>query len=70
MIAVLTGDIVNSTKMSNKTYSEVIYSIKGFLREVKQKYHAIGKIYRGDEFQIQYPDPICALRSTLLLNSP
>lgn len=67
MIAVLTGDIVNSTKMSNETYSEVIHSLKGFLREVKQKYHAIGEIYRGDEFQIQYPDPICALKSTLLI---
>jgi len=67
MIAVLTGDIVNSTKMSNETYSEVIHNLKGFLREVKQKYHAIGEVYRGDEFQIQYPDPIDALKSTLLI---
>ena len=67
MIAVLTGDIVNSTKMSNETYSEVIHSLKGFLREVKQKYQAIGEVYRGDEFQIQYPDPIDALKSTLLI---
>jgi len=67
MIAVLTGDIVNSTKMSNETYSEVVHNLKGFLREVKQKYHAIGEVYRGDEFQIQYPDPIYALKSTLLI---
>jgi hypothetical protein len=31
MIAVLTGDIVNSTKMTNETYSELIKSIKSFL---------------------------------------
>ena len=67
MIAVLTGDIVNSTKMSNETYSNVIISIKGFLCEVNEKYRATGEVYRGDEFQIQYPDPIYALKSTLLI---
>lgn len=67
MIAVLTGDIVNSTKMSNETYSDVIKSLKAFLNEVNEKYDAIGEIYRGDEFQIQYPDPVYALKSTLLI---
>ena len=67
MIAVLTGDIVNSTKMSDKTYSNVISSLKSSLNEVNIKYSAIGEIYRGDEFQIQYPDPIYALKSTLLI---
>ncbi|MBA6392212.1 hypothetical protein H4J38_15690 [Colwellia sp. BRX10-3] len=67
MIAVLTGDIVNSTKMTNETYSEVIKSIKGFLREVNEKYQATGEVYRGDEFQIQYPNAVYALKSTLLI---
>ena len=67
MIAVLTGDIVNSTKMSNETYSSVIKSLKTFLNEVDERYGAIGEIYRGDEFQIQYPDPIYAIKSTLLI---
>jgi hypothetical protein len=67
MIAVLTGDIVNSTKMSSETYSNVIKSLKTFLNEANEKYGAIGEIYRGDEFQIQYPDPVYALKSTLLL---
>ncbi len=67
MIAVLTGDIVNSTKMSNEIYSGVIKSLKTFLNEANEKHGAIGEIYRGDEFQIQYPDPLCALKSTLLL---
>ncbi|MCH2057495.1 MAG: hypothetical protein MK214_12990 [Thalassotalea sp.] len=67
MIAVLTGDIVNSTKMSNETYSEVIKNLKDFLNEANEKYNAIGEIYRGDEFQIQYPDPVYALKSTLLI---
>ena len=67
MIAVLTGDIVNSTKMSNETYSSVIKSLKTFLNEVDERYDATGEIYRGDEFQIQYPDPVYALKSTLLI---
>ncbi len=67
MIAVLTGDLVNSTKMSNETYSDVIKSLKTFLNEANKKYNATGEIYRGDEFQIQYPDPVYALKSTLLI---
>ena len=67
MIAVLTGDLVNSTKMSTEIYSEVISSLKGLLHDVNEKHHAIGEVYRGDEFQIQYPDPIVALKSTLLI---
>jgi len=67
MISVLTGDIVNSTKMSSATYSAAIKSLKGLLVDVNEKYRATGEIYRGDEFQIQYPDPIYALKSTLLI---
>ena len=67
MIAVLTGDLVNSTKMSNEIYSSAIKTLKTFLKEVNEKYGAIGEIYRGDGFQVQYPDPIYALKSTLLL---
>ena len=67
MIAVLTGDLVNSTKMSNATYTEVTNSLKGFLQDVNDKYRAIGEVYRGDEFQIQYPDPAHALKSALLI---
>ncbi|GAA6206397.1 hypothetical protein [Thalassotalea sp. SU-HH00458] len=67
MIAVLTGDLVHSTKMTNKTYANVIQSLKNLLNEANEKYDAIGEIYRGDEFQIQYPNPVYALKSTLLL---
>lgn len=67
MIAVLTGDLVNSTKMANETYSDVINSLKECLQDAHIKYNAIGEIYRGDEFQIQYPKPIYALKSTLLI---
>lgn len=67
MIAVLTGDIVNSTKMSKDTYSSVIKRLNALLQDVNDQFNANGEIYRGDEFQIQYPNPVDALKSTLLL---
>ncbi|MDC2887723.1 MarR family transcriptional regulator [Psychrosphaera algicola] len=67
MIAVLTGDIVNSTKMSKETYSEVIKQLTSLLQDVNVQFNAVGEIYRGDEFQIQYPNPLDALKSTLLI---
>lgn len=39
MITVLTGDLVNSTKMSNETYSGVINSLNALLNDdMKIKY--------------------------------
>lgn len=67
MIAVLTGDIVNSTKMSNDVFAEVISTLKDLLKKAHQKYNATGEIYRGDEFQIQFPDPTNAIEFTLLI---
>lgn len=67
MIAVLTGDLVSSTKMTDEMYTHAIESIKSHFKTANTKYHAVGEIYRGDEFQIQYPDPIHALKSTLLI---
>ncbi len=67
MIAVLTGDLVNSTKMSKEIYSNIINELKELLNKANHKYDAIGEIYRGDEFQIQYPNPMYALKSTLLI---
>ena len=67
MIAVLTGDIVNSTKMSTQTYSNVIQSLKAIINQIHEKYGAVGEIYRGDEFQIQFPNPLHAIECTLLI---
>ncbi|MDO6427916.1 hypothetical protein Q4489_12880 [Thalassotalea sp. 1_MG-2023] len=67
MIAVLTGDLVNSSKMSTTTYSQVVDHLNDLLQDSQKKYQASGEIYRGDEFQIHYPEPIDALKSTLLI---
>lgn len=67
MIAVLTGDIVNSTKLPKTTYQKVIASLKTQIASIEQHYQASGDIYRGDEFQIQFCHPIDALKQTILI---
>lgn len=67
MIAVLTGDLVRSTKMSNDIYAGAISSLKRSFKEAKSKHQASGEIYRGDGFQVQFPDPIYALEYTLTI---
>ena len=67
MIAVLTGDLVNSTKMSDNTYKGVIKDLQRELEKANQEFGASGEIYRGDAFQVQYPEPVYALSSTLLI---
>ena len=67
MIAVLTGDLVNSTKMSDDTYSKIITHLQQLLLDVNKKHGASGELYRGDEFQIHYPVPAHALKSALLI---
>jgi len=67
MIAVLTGDLVNSSKMSENTYKAAIACLKQQLALCESAYQASGEIYRGDGFQVQYPNPLLALKSSLLL---
>lgn len=67
MIAVLTGDLVNSTKMTDDIYSGVIKDLTNILLDCHTKYGATGDIYRGDEFQIQFPNPLFAIEATLLI---
>jgi len=66
MIAVLTGDVVHSSKMSSKQYSQTIEMLKQLILADKHKNVASGDIYRGDEFQLQYSKPEYALQSALI----
>lgn len=66
MIAVLTGDVVHSSKMSTTQYSQTIETLKQLISAEKQKNSASGDIYRGDEFQLQYSKPEYALQSALI----
>lgn len=67
MIAVLTGDLVRSTKMSEQEYLDAISGLKQLMLEAKSKHQAAGDIYRGDGFQIQFPEPQFALEYALII---
>jgi predicted DNA-binding protein YlxM (UPF0122 family) len=64
-LAVLTSDIVHSTSMSPKDYALVMKSLKGLLQRQQQKYHCKFEIFRGDSFQILYPECATAMQSAL-----
>lgn len=58
--AVLTGDIVNSTKLSSAEEDRLLGALKEFLRAVKHT-----QFFRGDSFQVYLEDPAQALRMAL-----
>lgn len=58
--AVLTGDIVNSTRLAIATEKALIAALKETLHPYKHEF------YRGDSFQVYLKDPMSALRLALL----
>ena len=64
-VAVLTTDIVHSTKMSPTEYASVMKALQSLLESQKQRYKCKFEIFRGDSFQILYPDRSTAMHSAL-----
>lgn len=58
--AVLTGDIVNSTKLEPAMEKELIKALKEILEPYKYEF------YRGDSFQVYLKKPVSSLRLALL----
>lgn len=58
--AVLTGDIVNSTKLDVVLENELIQALKDILKPYKYEF------YRGDSFQVYLKDALPSLRLALL----
>jgi len=67
LIAVATADIVNSTALDKEHYVNAIALITKLLNDAKTKYGVNYEIYRGDGFQVVYPDPVNALSSVLAI---
>ena len=70
LFAVITGDLVNSSKLSTECRSE----LRGVLKEAFVEIQSIAsgrafEIYRGDSFQGVLSDPTEALRAVLILRS-
>jgi hypothetical protein len=67
IVAVLTTDIVHSTKLSTLEYNSIITTLKTYLdREIEGK-DASYEIYRGDSFQIYFQDVQQAMRASMAL---
>ncbi len=67
MMAVLTNDIVESTKLSTHEYTKVMTALKQLLESQAERYGCTYEIFRGDSFQILYPDYSVAMQSTLTI---
>lgn len=69
MKSVITGDIINSRNISDKTL--FINSLQNILSDINEVYQAENpfEIYRGDSFQSLYPKPTFSLRIALLIRS-
>lgn len=66
MIAVITGDLVHSGKMTDIQLTQAQQIIEQQLASARQQGGA-GALYRGDAFQLALPQPAAGLRAALLI---
>lgn len=72
--AVITGDIVNSTKVDKKYYDQLLDTLKNAFSRINDQYAqddtpiSFG-IFRGDSFQGVIPNPEVALSASLIIRS-
>lgn len=63
--AVLTTDIVHSTQLNATNYAAVMTALEKLLKSHELKYGCKFEIFRGDSFQVLYPNIIDAMKSAL-----
>lgn len=66
-IAVETSDLVHSTEMSQALYAQAIACLEQELASHHETMHTQYEIFRGDAFQVFYPEPSQALRLSLMI---
>ncbi len=67
--AVITGDIIHSTRLSSEMKTELFDLINNYLKRLKKDFKLRYEMYRGDSFQCLVNDPIDALRVALLIKT-
>jgi hypothetical protein len=67
--AVITGDIIHSTKLSNNNIVTLINNIKEALFEWSKNYKMRVEFYRGDSFQCLLGKPNISLRVALIIKT-
>lgn len=65
-IAIESSDFVNSTKMSEQTYSLAIACLKSELLAHSKRYNTSFEIFRGDAFQVLYNEAEHAFKAAIL----
>ncbi|MBU3022916.1 hypothetical protein [Aestuariibacter sp. A3R04] len=73
MLAVLTGDLVQSTKLEATAYQAIIDAMEAYFQTLHQHHGVDYEIYRGDGFQLVFTQPEAAItvmiQTKLFLNS-
>ncbi|WP_158769606.1 MarR family transcriptional regulator [Paraglaciecola sp. L1A13] len=69
MIAVLTGDLVDSTNMSRQDYQLAIRLMEHYIQVCQKRFNTRGEIYRGDAIQLIFSQPQYAMRVAIELKS-
>lgn len=64
--AVITGDIIASSKILPKSRYELLLQFETFLKNLDRHFKIKSEIFRGDSFQTLVKDPMQALRIALL----
>lgn len=72
--SVITGDIVNSTKVEDNQYAKLIECLKTSFSRIAELHsnkssEIIFDIFRGDGFQGLIPNPVAALHASLIIRS-
>lgn len=69
MQAVITGDIIHSTKLSSEAKAKLFVKIKNYLNALSKEFGIKTEMYRGDSFQCFIEHPINSLRISLLIKT-
>jgi DNA-binding CsgD family transcriptional regulator len=67
LIAVETSDVVGSTSMPADNLKLAMVTLKKYLNSVQQEQDTVVEFFRGDAFQIMYPNALYSLRNLLLV---
>lgn len=67
MKSVITGDIIESTKLAISDREKLMESVQVILSDLTSIYNLKSEIYRGDSFQILLDEPLYSFRVALIL---
>jgi hypothetical protein len=67
--AVISGDIIAYTSLSNADKTKMEISINRLFQELKNRYDVFGRLIKGDYLEFYIPNPVSALRIALLIKS-